>query len=152
MIRHRFVSPKADGADDTLARPSDWNATHKAPGWAVTLVGASTTWTNMPAALTEFTGSPRTRYDLTDADDVRLVVCVGVAGQGGATLKAQYSTDQSNWSDLTGAAAADALNVQTTAWAAVPAGAKGDVFIRLVGQGGNGTLDPQFRLVQLQVR
>jgi hypothetical protein len=28
-ISHQFVNPKADGADATKSRPSDWNATHK---------------------------------------------------------------------------------------------------------------------------
>jgi len=27
-IKHAFVSPKSDGADDTLVRPSNWNADH----------------------------------------------------------------------------------------------------------------------------
>lgn len=27
-IRHRFVSTMVDGPDDTLLRPSDWNAEH----------------------------------------------------------------------------------------------------------------------------
>jgi hypothetical protein len=28
QVKHTFVSPKADGADATLVRPSDWNADH----------------------------------------------------------------------------------------------------------------------------
>jgi len=35
-IRHAFTSPKADGGDATLVRPSDWNADHVgggAAGW-----------------------------------------------------------------------------------------------------------------------
>lgn len=32
MIRHKFVSPKADGADATLVRPSDWNDDHEIDG------------------------------------------------------------------------------------------------------------------------
>jgi hypothetical protein len=27
-IKHAFVSTKADGGDDTLVKPSDWNASH----------------------------------------------------------------------------------------------------------------------------
>lgn len=27
-IKHSFVSEKADGADNTLVKPSDWNETH----------------------------------------------------------------------------------------------------------------------------
>jgi hypothetical protein len=31
MLRHAFVSGKADGGDATLVRPSDWNAGHVIP-------------------------------------------------------------------------------------------------------------------------
>jgi hypothetical protein len=89
---------------------------------------------------------------LTEAIDVRLVVDVGVVGFGGATLKAQYSTDQAAWNDLTPTVAIDVLDVRVSAWQAVPAGAKTDVFLRLLGTGGNGIVDPQFRLIQVQVR
>lgn len=27
-IRHAFISPKGDDADETLVRPSNWNAVH----------------------------------------------------------------------------------------------------------------------------
>ena len=152
MIRHKFTSPKTDGTDATLVRPTNWNDTHSAPPYVVTLVGASTTWTNMPSAATEFMGTPRTKYDLTNADNVRIVANVGVIGNTGATLKIQYSTDETNWFDLTGTVTVDVLNTRVGAWVAVPAGAKGDVFVRILGAGGNGVIDPQFRLVQLQVQ
>lgn len=152
MIRHTFVSGKADGLDTTVVRPSDWNATHAAPPITIPLVGALTTWTNMPAAATEFTGTPRTKADLSAVDDVRIVVCVAVVGNAGATLAVQYSTDQNTWATLTETAGISALNVQVSAWTPIPVGAKGDVFLRVLGTGGNGTIDPQMKLVQLQVR
>ena len=31
MSLHKFVNPKADSADTTITRPSDWNAAHATP-------------------------------------------------------------------------------------------------------------------------
>lgn len=153
-VKHKKTLQQADGTDATRARPSDWNDQHDHPPFNVSLVSAAVTWTNMPSAATEFTGTPRTRYDLTHAVQVRLVVCTATqAGATNATLKAQYSTDQSVWSDLTSALGiATPVGVKTGSWETCPAGAKGDVFLRVLGQNGDGTLDPQFRNVCLQVR
>lgn len=153
MIKHAFQSTKPDGNDGAVVRPSNWNEAHNAPPFVCPLVNASTTWTNMPAAATEFIGNPRTMYDLTHADEVRIVVCVGVATANGATLTIQYSTDETNWSDLTPASPnLNSTGCKNGEWGVVPAGAKSDVFLRILGQGGNGAADPQFRLVQLQVK
>lgn len=151
-VRHKFTSGKADGSDTTVVRPSDWNDDHDFPPMSHTLIGTTLTVTNIPAAVTEFPGLYRTKLDLTNADQVRLVARVGVAGSASAVLKAQYSTDESAWSDLTPTASLAAVATPATAWAAVPAGAKADVFIRLVTSGGDGAADPQVRQVQLQVR
>src|SRR4051812_13795218 len=35
MLKHTFVSPKADGSDATLLRPSDWNSEHSFDGGAL---------------------------------------------------------------------------------------------------------------------
>lgn len=32
VVVHPFVNPKADGADTTITRPSDWNANHTITG------------------------------------------------------------------------------------------------------------------------
>ncbi len=154
-VRHKFILAKPEGGDTSLIRPSNWNDNHSFPPISVTVVGLSATWTNMPNALTEFPNTPRTKYDLANADEVRIVVMVGVIGTAGATLRFQYSTDQAAWSDLT--ATVTGLNTtgcKVSAWAVVPAGAKtaGDVFIRIAGTGGDGVVDPQFRNIELQVR
>ncbi len=151
-VRHKFVSAKAEGPDNTLIRPSNWNADHNFPAMSV-MVGGNTTWTNMPNAVTEFPNTPRTRYDLTNADEVRIVTTVGVVGTATAVLRFQYSTDQAAWNDLTSTVGSlNSTGCKAGAWAAVPVGAKSDVFIRIVGSGGDGALDPQFRNVELQVR
>jgi hypothetical protein len=107
--------------------------------------GAAVTLTNQVAGLTEFAGTAdrRTRVDLTDCDKVRLTGRVNVAGATGAVLRVQYSTDDTNWNTLTGDLPLDgAIGTKATAWAATPAGAKGDVILRVVAVGGNGTADP----------
>lgn len=153
-IKHKHVATQPEGPDSSVVRPSNWNDGHDHPPFVVPIVGSSVTWTNMPSAATEFIGNPRTKYDLTHADEVRLVACTGgTAPVAGATLKIQYSTDESAWSDLTTELAVNGtVGTKAGTWQAVAAGAKSDVFLRILGEGGNGTVDPQFRSVHLQVR
>lgn len=153
-IKHKKTSAVADGTDTTRVRPSDWNDEHNHVPFVIPITAAPVTWTNMPAVATEFTGNPRTLADLTYATQVRIVACTATtAGATNATLKIQYSTDQSAWSDLTSTlGVATPVGVKSGAWENVPAGAKGDVFLRILGQSGDGTTDPQFRGVYLQVR
>lgn len=113
-------------------------------------------WTNMPAALTEFLGvtSHRTKADLTEVEEVRLVVNVQTAGVAGAKLRVQYSTDESTWNYLDGgtgpSVAIDATGVEVSSYVALAAGAKADVFLRLVGIDGNGVVDPIFGNIMLE--
>ena len=116
---------------------------------------ALTAWTNMPVAETEFRAilNTRTKIDLTTATESRVTVRVGAAPAANAKIKIQYSTDESVWVDLcsvTMPATANKTNVGV--WTAVPTGAKADVFIRVVGIDGNGTADPSFGLITLQVK
>lgn len=128
-------------------------ATTRTP-YKATLSGAPLTWTNQPAALTELAGTldRRVKLDLTDADKVRLCVRVGVAGSASAIVKAQYSTDESVWNDLTGTVDIASTGTKASAWGDVPAAAKADVFVRIVGTSSNSTGDPQFGLMVLEVR
>lgn len=126
--------------------------------------GASAQWTNMPAALTEiFTPtdvpvpSSRVLYDLTDATQVRFQVSATVAGSASAEIRIQYSTDQSTWNYLDSGNTGLGQNISTTglktsSWSNIAAGAKGDVYLRIVGINGNATADPLFGLIQLQAR
>lgn len=116
---------------------------------------ALTAWTNMPAVLTEFRAilNTRTKLDLTNATYSRITVRVGVAPAANAKIKVQYSADETTWYDfcsVTMPATANLTNVG--AWTAVNAGAKADVFIRLVGIDGNGAADPTFGLITLQIK
>lgn len=117
-------------------------------------------WTTMPAALTEFNANTqgRTKADLTNATQARLLVhMMSTAGASGAELRGQYSTDASAWNYLDGATGpAAAINVASTtvagAWVNLVAGAKADVFIRVVGINGDGIISPSFGNISIQVR
>jgi hypothetical protein len=119
---------------------------------------ASEVWTNMPAALTEFLNSTRyrTRYDLTNATQARIVVMVMTAGAANSIVCPQYSTDQVTWNYLDGGtgpcAVVNATGVRTSAFVNLPAGAKADVFLRIVGKDGNGSADPAFGQISIQVK
>jgi len=120
--------------------------------------GSASLWSNMPAALTELWGRTQSRmqYDLTDANQVRLQVNVDTVSSTGAALRAQYSTDQSSWDYLDGGTGptvtVDSTGLKVSTWVNVTAGAKGDVFLRVVGIGADGAADPRFGHIQLQVR
>lgn len=109
------------------------------------------TWTNMPAAETEYV-SPNAGYtyrlkvDLTNASSARLSTFIGTNGFAGSKLKLQYSTDQAAWVDTGAEVALDAgaTTLSVGSYASIPAGAKADVFLRIVGIAGNGIVDPSF--------
>lgn len=124
---------------------------------SITLNGVGVaTWTNQPAALTELAGT-RVRIDLSLASQARFTLNLTVAGVAAAVLALQFSTNAgTTWAYLDGVSG-PSVNIGTTGarestWVDLTAAAKADVLIRIVGQGGNGTLDPAFGLTLLQVR
>jgi hypothetical protein len=112
------------------------------------------TWTNMPAAATELFGLThrRAKKDLTDVHKVRLVARVSTPGSVNAVLRAEYSVDESAWQSLTTStlSIATPAGTKASAWDELPAGARGDVFIRVMGQSGDGTADPVVGNVYLE--
>lgn len=120
---------------------------------------SSVTWTNMPAAVTEFLGAAtdRQKLDLSNSTEYRIVVYQQVAGLAGADLNVQYSLDGSSFSaaDTTGAGELDVgtgTGIKYGSWATLVAGATDDVWIRVVGKQGDGVVDPQFRQVKIQFK
>lgn len=127
--------------------------------------GTASAWTSMPAALTEFRGQTATRIkaDLAQYRRFRVMArTTGTAGPAGAVIGVQYSTDESSWAWLddggspvagTNAAAVDAINTTSvTTWTDLATAAKGDVFLRVVGQNGNGAISPTFGIIALEVQ
>jgi hypothetical protein len=115
----------------------------------------------MPAGQTELFGTVwgRRAADLTDFSEFRVMVNQSAVGAAGAFLRAQYSTDGGTmWNDLeTGGTGADVdidvgTGLKVGAWGALDAGAQGDVQLRLVGEGGNGSTDPAFRYIGIEFK
>jgi hypothetical protein len=119
------------------------------------------TWSNMPAAVTELFGNDRGRrpVDLTGLSQFRIVAYQSTAGFVSAVLWVQYSTDSgTSWTDLeSGATDADldigvGTGLKSGAWGIIDADALTDVQLRLVGQGGNGSADPAFRYLAIDLK
>ena len=118
----------------------------------------------MPAADTLFNGSHQhvQRVDLTSFTQVRLIVNKqAVAGAAASKIRlgfnAAFQTAVANYAAIgSSEVAATPLNVTNTivasAWINLVAGAKADVFIALIGSGGDGTLDPAFGSIVAQFR
>jgi hypothetical protein len=123
---------------------------------------AALAWTNMPAALsfwfsTATVAKGVTKVDLTGFTQVRLLVNKqGTAGAAASKLilrykAAPFTQTVANYSDIGASEVSVAVNVQNTfletAWINLVAGAKADVFLALLGSGGDGALDPAFGMV-----
>lgn len=116
---------------------------------------AAITWTNMPLAATFLFGSHRhiLKADLSTYTQCRLVVNKQtVAGAAASKLILRYRTTFSvtvgDYSDIGTSEVSVAVNVTNTVlstnWVNLATGAKADVFITVVGSGGDGVLDPTF--------
>ena len=119
------------------------------------LNSGNVTWTNMPTAATELFGNVhrRAKVHLVDVDQVRLVARVSTAGATNAVIRAQYSTDESAWNTLTTDLGINGTaSTRASAWQACPAGAKGEVFVRVMGQSGDGAFDPVLGNIYLEYR
>jgi hypothetical protein len=112
----------------------------------------------VPLLLTELSALTvnRVKADLSGAVQARLVARVAIAGLGGSELRAQYSTDESTWNYLDGAAgpacSLTAIGTIASGWVTMAAGAVADVFLRIVGINGNGIAAASIGNIILQVR
>ena len=144
------------GTSEALAR-SDHQ--HKRDHQLLSLNIAEVVVTNLPAAVTEWLGGVRRlKADLTDYTQARMTATVGATpGSAGSKVAVQYSTDQSSWAYLDASAGPNAevdsaSTCETGAWVNLDAGAKADVFLRLVTVGGDGVVDPTVGLITVQFR
>lgn len=120
---------------------------------------APLTWAAQPAAVTEFLGLTlhRVAHDLSRATQARLSVLISTIGATGAALRAQYSLNSGGaWAGLDGgtgpSVTIDALGLRVGSWVSLEAAAKADVWLRLVGVGGDGFIGPIFGTVSLELR
>ena len=128
---------------------------------------AALVWTNMPVALSFWLSSASVakgvlRVDLTGYTQVRLRVNKqGTAGAAASKLILRYKVSPftqavANYSDIGSSEVSVAVNVTNTyletAWINLVAGAKADVFVALLGSGGDGALDPAFGYVHAEFK
>jgi len=106
----------------------------------IRMLVAAKTWTNQGAGPTESSVNDRTMVDLTGFNNYVFRFAVTTLGST-ADLKVQYSTDGTNFSDLTSAVDIGGVGLKSAS-GAIPAGAKAVVVLRLVAVAGNGTEDP----------
>lgn len=125
-------------------------------------VGAFT-WTNMPAAVTLLGSSAASvaRVDLAAYTQCRLTVTkMAVAGAAASKVilryKTTFDTAAANYLDIGTSEVSVAVNVANTglasSWIDLAAGAKADVFVAVVGSGGDGVLDPAFGVISAQFK
>lgn len=126
--------------------------------------GTDLTWTNMPAAQTLWLGTGRHIFkaDLGDYQQVRLLINVrSVAANAGSTVDVMYSTSYTETIGSLSAIGTSACQVTLgststildSGWIDLAAGAKAaNVFVALVGAGGDGAIDPTFGGVHVQFR
>ena len=117
--------------------------------------GAGITKTNIPTTDTEVgTIANRKKIDLTGFTDCRIQAGINKVGTGTQTWTFQYSLDNSAWTDLVFVSDAGGAgeHMLTGGWGTLPAAAKADVYIRMVGRSTVNTDDPIVRAAHLQVR
>jgi hypothetical protein len=138
---------------------STWNDSAGQSGGGIafrefTIAASGWAWANQPLALTEIGGGTdfRSKADLTQFTQVRHVMRIPIAGAAAAVMRIQYSLDETSWFDLTPNSAINTPGTKVSAWTDIPANAKADVTIRIVGEGGNGTADPRMGTIVLQAK
>lgn len=143
-----------------LFNDGNGNLSWKQHQQTITLVapGAALQWLNHPTLETEFLGSIRNRIliDLSNVTQIRLLLNVTAIGRPLAVIGAQYSTDQSIWGYFDGVTNPSvnigSLGLKISNWINIDTNAMQDIYVRLVGINGNGTVDPSFGLITLQIR
>jgi hypothetical protein len=171
-VKHAFVSELLDGDDPEVLCPSYWNANHVLIGVGglrltfATPVLAALVWSNMPAALsflfsTATVGKAITKADLSNFTQCRLLVNKqGTSGAAASKLILRYRTAfnqvVANYSDIGTSEVSVTLNVtnsfRETGWIDLVTGAKADVFVAVLGSGGDGVLDPAFGSIVAEFR
>jgi len=129
-----------------------------------TFIGALTAWTNKTLALQEFlnTNQRRLTIDLTNATQFRITSNVTTQGAAASVTGFQYSIDGgTTFRGLDNGTANTNSTVtlsdlgtgsKVSAWTNLAVGAKADVILRIAGSGGDGTLDPAFSNISLQIK
>ena len=150
--------------DGTLAVPPGSGGAGTGNGYAVSsldwLEGAATTSWVVPTTEYPWKSSAAyatKRFDLSNVTAIRIVSFIGTASSG-ISLTLKYSTDNVTYNNIDDAGtnasvslgAANAFYVSP--WTTIKSAAQGDVYLRLFGQGGNGTTGRTFYMVHAEMR
>lgn len=113
--------------------------------------------TNQAAGDTEYPTSQQRhpRVDLSAMSEVRVGITVTAAGAAGSDIRPQYSTDNAAWNEISASDASvsmAALGDVAGSWVSLVAGAKADVYLRLVAKDGDGAADPSLAYAAFQFR
>lgn len=123
----------------------------------IVLSSCQSVWTNQPSGLSVFLNSTANTPEqsnvyvsLSQYLECRLTAFVAVAGASGSRLiiryGAAYNPNASNYLDMSAtpvAASIAAVGVSNSGWLPLVVGARADVIISLMGDGGDATLDPR---------
>jgi hypothetical protein len=147
-ITHSYVNPKADPADATLIRPSNWNDDHNYP--AFTLFGAQfgddpyVTRVVIAALDDPYGANWYTKVDLTNCLQARVAVYVTQNTRAlNSRIVCQYSADGSTWGYLDGVDGPYAVMTPVLTniignWVTITPAARADVWLRWMTFGGDG--------------
>jgi hypothetical protein len=119
VIRHPFTNPKSDGADATVVRPSDWNATHG--GLVGAFLTADYSCTTTLADLTNLAG-----FAIGANEDWAISACfmytaASVTGQG-LEIRATGPASPSNVRGVSTQPNTTATTIGRVAWTALGTG------------------------------
>jgi hypothetical protein len=121
------------------------------------LVGSST-WTNMPAALTPLLGRPAggIPLDMSEYTQIRLTGVVTTAGSSGAVLQARLATTAplvaGSYAAILASASIASTGILDTGWQSVSVASRVAGFVDVLGSGGDGAADPVLGALTLWVR
>ena len=120
--------------------------------------GTTLTLTDQPNSEQPLANSQRSavRISTLTWQQARLT-CIVMASSASANsprLYFQYSTDGVNWigDGTAGNISLSSTGAKETAWIDLPAGAFGDVYVRVASNGGNGAADPALGNITIQFR
>ena len=124
---------------------------------------SAVTWSNMPAAATLFTGSTSyiQKADLTNYTECRLLVNkTSTSGSTNSILRLEYATaytqTAASYIQIGTTALSVAINVTNqylvSGWTPLVSGAKADVFLTIIGSGGDSFADPIFGHIVAEFR
>lgn len=110
-----------------------------------------TTWLHQTT--TTLTGDATQIADCSRSKEVRFFTSVQVAGAAANTLLAlEYSIDGSAWSIFSSITIANSTGFKDSGWWPIPQPARTVIYLRLVGENGDGIASPRFSPPNLLIR